>query len=213
MVARPARDSAHAFRGNIFRVTGVYWSFFQLKRYWTERRREYGHAAFSVTSPVRDVWGAAESSPLLGLRVSPIPDRGQRWERRRQTEDTILEAQILMPTHKRPDRDGTHQAAFERNRKKILLTQDVCGICGRPVDKSLKFPHPMSPTVDHIIPIDRGGHPSAIENLQLAHFACNRQKSDKLSPTASPQGAFKPPVPPAQMRMLPLSIDWANYRE
>lgn len=118
-----------------------------------------------------------------------------------------------MPTHKRPDRDGTHQAAFERNRKKILLTQDVCGICGRPVDKSLKFPHPMSPTVDHIIPIDRGGHPSAIENLQLAHFACNRQKSDKLSSTASPQGAFKPPVPPAQMRMLPLSIDWANYRE
>ena len=150
------------------------------------------------------------SSRFAGVALDPTGGRGgsggdkQRtpyWRRR------------FMPTHKRPDRDGTHQAAFERNRKKILLTQDVCGICGRPVDKSLKFPHPMSPTVDHIIPIDRGGHPSAIENLQLAHFACNRQKSDKLSPTASPQGAFKPPVPPAQMRMLPLSIDWANYRE
>ena len=117
-----------------------------------------------------------------------------------------------MPTHKRPDRDGTHKAAFERNRKKILLTQDVCGICGKPVDKSLKFPHPMSPTVDHIIPIDRGGHPSAIENLQLAHFCCNRQKSDKLSATASPGGSFKPPAPEAQMRMLPLSMDWLSYR-
>lgn len=189
----------------------VYCGFFLLKRYHARRRPD--GVAFLLHLPSRDV-GVLPSLLLFsvcGCRL--IPDRGQRWERRRQTEDTILEAQILMPTHKRPDRDGTHQAAFERNRKKILLTQDVCGICGRPVDKSLKFPHPMSPTVDHIIPIDRGGHPSAIENLQLAHFACNRQKSDKLPPTASPQGAFKPPVPPAQMRMLPLSINWANYRE
>ena len=116
-----------------------------------------------------------------------------------------------MPTHIRPDRDGPHRVQFDRNRKKILLSQDICGICGQPVDKSLRFPHPMSPTVDHIIPIDRGGHPSAIENLQLAHFACNRQKSDRLQ--CGQQGANpQAQAAPVSMRMLPPSRDWLAYR-
>ena len=80
----------------------------------------------------------------------------------------------------RPDHDGIHRAQFERNKKKIYATQTVCGICGNPVDFSFKFPHPLSPCIDHIIPIAKGGHPSDIDNLQLAHFCCNRQKSDKL---------------------------------
>lgn len=80
----------------------------------------------------------------------------------------------------RPDKDGTHRGAFEKNKKKIYATQTVCGICGKPVDFSLKYPHPLSPCIDHIIPIAKGGHPSDIDNMQLAHWTCNRQKSDKL---------------------------------
>lgn len=34
----------------------------------------------------------------------------------------------------RPDKDGTHRGAFEKNKKKIYATQTVCGICGKPVD-------------------------------------------------------------------------------
>lgn len=116
------------------------------------------------------------------------------------------------PKKARPDRDGPHRVQFERNRKKILLTQEVCGICGRPVDKSLPFPHPLSPTVDHIIPIEKGGHPSAIENLQLAHFACNRQKSDRLQKQTTPANQTKAPEGAALMRMLPQSRDWLAYR-
>ena len=84
-----------------------------------------------------------------------------------------------MPTP-RPDRSGSHQTQFRINKKKIYATQTVCGICGKPVDFSLKYPHPLSACIDHIIPIAKGGHPSALENLQLAHWCCNRQKSDKL---------------------------------
>ena len=80
----------------------------------------------------------------------------------------------------RPDKDGTHRGAFEKNKKKIYATQTVCGICGKPVDFSLKYPHPLSPCIDHIIPIAKGGHPSDLDNMQLAHWTCNRQKSDKL---------------------------------
>lgn len=49
-----------------------------------------------------------------------------------------------------------HRGQFETNRKRILASQEVCGICGRPVDKSLKYPHPMSATIDHIIPKNAG---------------------------------------------------------
>lgn len=80
----------------------------------------------------------------------------------------------------RPDQNGTHRAQFDRNKKKIYATQTVCGICGQPVDFNVRYPHPLSPCIDHIIPIAKGGHPSDIENLQLAHWTCNRQKSDKL---------------------------------
>ena len=80
----------------------------------------------------------------------------------------------------RPDQDGKHRAAFDKNKKKIYQTQTLCGICGKPVDFSKKYPDPLSPCIDHIIPVSKGGHPSDIDNLQLAHWECNRQKSDKL---------------------------------
>ncbi len=89
-----------------------------------------------------------------------------------------------MPKTDRPDVNGAHRQQYQANRKYILATQSVCAICGKPVDKTIKSPHPMSPTVDHIIPIARNGHPSDINNLQLAHRACNRAKSDKLSVAA-----------------------------
>ena len=83
-------------------------------------------------------------------------------------------------SYSRVDKKGAHRANYERNKKRIMATQNTCGICGHPVDFSLKPPHPMSPTVDHIIPVAKGGHPSDIDNLQLAHWTCNRQKSDKI---------------------------------
>ena len=109
----------------------------------------------------------------------------------------------------RPDHDGSHRAQFERNKKKIYATQTVCGICGNPVDFSLKFPHPLSPCIDHIIPIAKGGHPSDIDNLQLAHFCCNRQKSDKLD---MDERNSKNEAEEISNDNLPLSTDWKSYR-
>ena len=80
----------------------------------------------------------------------------------------------------RLDRAAGNRAAFEAAKKRVLATQTICGICGKPVDFSYKYPHPLSPSVDHIIPISKGGHPTDPDNLQLAHRCCNREKSDKL---------------------------------
>lgn len=106
----------------------------------------------------------------------------------------------------RLDKKGAHRANYERNKKRIFATQNTCGICGHPVDFSLKPPHPMSATIDHIIPVAKGGHPSDIDNLQLAHWTCNRQKSDKI---------FRQKQETKQAignRVLPQSIDWMAYR-
>lgn len=81
---------------------------------------------------------------------------------------------------KRADRTGSNRTVFEKNARYIYKTREVCGICGLPVDMSLKSPDPMSKTIDHIIPVSKGGHPYDLSNLQLAHRCCNRQKGDKL---------------------------------
>ena len=109
-------------------------------------------------------------------------------------------------SYTRADRKGAHRANYERNKKRIFATQNTCGICGHPVDYSLKTPHPMSATIDHIIPVAKNGHPSDIDNLQLAHWTCNRQKSDKI---------FKQGHETKQQvignRNLPQSINWMEY--
>ena len=107
----------------------------------------------------------------------------------------------------RLDKTTAHRGAYERNRKIIFATQDVCGICGYPVDKTIKSPDPMSKSIDHIIPVSKGGHPSDIENMQLAHRACNRQKSDKLFKN---KNQAEPQV--IGNRNLPQSKDWRSYR-
>jgi len=104
----------------------------------------------------------------------------------------------------RPDKDGTHRAQFDKNKKRIYATQNTCAICGQPVDFSLKWPHPMSPTIDHIIPVIKGGHPSDIDNLQLAHFSCNRQKSSNIKGKPATQGGDGI----LSNRVLPLAFDW-----
>lgn len=115
-----------------------------------------------------------------------------------------------MPNVFRADRNGTHRGAFEKNKKRIYASQTCCGICGKPVDFSLKYPHPLSPCIDHIIPIAKGGHPSDIDNLQLAHWTCNRQKSDKLIDGKGTASSNQTEV--ISNRILPQSMDWTTYR-
>lgn len=112
----------------------------------------------------------------------------------------------------RADHKAGHRQAYERNRKRILQAQTVCGICGKPVDKSIKYPHKLSATIDHIIPLSKGGHPTDINNLQLAHFICNRLKSDKLQSETRGTPDKEIIYSATDPRGLPLSLDWVKLR-
>lgn len=54
-----------------------------------------------------------------------------------------------------------------------------CGICGLVIDLSLKSPHPLSLTIDHIHPLSAGGSDD-LANLWPAHRLCNEEKGDDL---------------------------------
>ena len=55
----------------------------------------------------------------------------------------------------------------------------MCGICFAPVDRDTVAPDPLSASLDHRIPLSKGGN-HVWDNVRCAHFGCNSIKSDKL---------------------------------
>ena len=53
----------------------------------------------------------------------------------------------------------------------------TCQLCGGSVDREARVPDPQAPTLDHIIPLAKGGAHDET-NVHLAHFICNSRKSD-----------------------------------
>lgn len=77
-----------------------------------------------------------------------------------------------------------------RARKKGSITKDfsnkdiferdnyVCSICALPIDKSLTHPNPNSITLEHILPLSKGGSHSP-ENVTCAHWICNIRRGNR----------------------------------
>lgn len=63
-------------------------------------------------------------------------------------------------------------AVFERD-------GGTCALCRAEVDRSIRWPNGQSASVDHIVPISRGGN-DGFDNVQLAHLVCNISKNDRL---------------------------------
>lgn len=58
---------------------------------------------------------------------------------------------------------------FERDRF-------MCQLCKKRLAMKQVAPHPKAPTMDHIVPVSKGGLHEA-SNIQAAHFICNARKS------------------------------------
>lgn len=71
-------------------------------------------------------------------------------------------------------------ARRDRARAAVLARDDVCGICGQPVDKTLHYLDPGAPEVDEIVPVSLGGSPFELTNLRLTHLLCNRRRGNGL---------------------------------
>lgn len=80
-----------------------------------------------------------------------------------------------------PDGSLMDEKLWKQVRKRVIASKDpVCAICGNPIDMAAPAKSPLSCEVDHIIPVSRGGPPYDMDNLQLTHAKCNRQKSNRI---------------------------------
>lgn len=53
----------------------------------------------------------------------------------------------------------------------------TCGICGNTIEKTLRVPDYGAATLDHIIPLSKGGKHER-SNVTAAHLGCNERKGD-----------------------------------
>jgi 5-methylcytosine-specific restriction endonuclease McrA len=83
-------------------------------------------------------------------------------DRRRATRKTNQPAEIIFRT-----------AVFVRDGW-------MCQLCGDHVDKTIRPMLPMGPTLDHIVPLARGGL-HVLDNVQLAHRICNMRKGARVA--------------------------------
>ena len=55
----------------------------------------------------------------------------------------------------------------------------ICHLCNQPVEKGLKNRNPKMASLDHVIPISKGGEHS-YSNTKLSHYECNLMKNNKI---------------------------------
>jgi 5-methylcytosine-specific restriction endonuclease McrA len=69
-----------------------------------------------------------------------------------------------------------------RYRKRDIFERDnwTCHLCGDGIDSTLKYPHRMSASIDHVIPIAYFG-PDEPENLAASHLICNLRKGHRVA--------------------------------
>ena len=74
-------------------------------------------------------------------------------------------------------------ARVEIVRRDQILARDkwTCGICSKKIPRTAQYPHPLSPSLDHINPLATGGEHS-YANMQASHLVCNSRKGARGEP-------------------------------
>lgn len=97
---------------------------------------------------------------------------------RRYCEDCAVQVLREARQQSKDRRRARRTAAFVAPvyRKKIYDRDGWrCKLCGKVIKRDAVVPHPLAPTLDHIVPLACGGkHEPA--NVQCAHFRCNSLK-------------------------------------
>lgn len=140
------------------------------RQYNNERVREFmrKHKAENGVSYV-----ARYRTPEHYVQLAALPKIPERMAARKQEGCHRRRAQKL----KLPAEKFRHEDVYERDGW-------ICGLCTEPVDRELRYPDPMSPSLDHVVPLARGGH-HVLENVQLAHLICNVKKQARVAEEAT----------------------------
>ena len=62
--------------------------------------------------------------------------------------------------------------------ERVYAEETHCWLCGFEVDQTLPRGHPRSRSVDHIVPLSKGGNPYERSNARLACLGCNSSRGN-----------------------------------
>lgn len=146
------------------------------------------------------VHGTRRSSPLA---VAPcaLPECGAEFQPFRDGQRCCSEKHGKLLYNRESRADGRQKAEWNDKRRDnyhrrralkkatstgepVLLAQIAerdrwrCSLCKKAVNPKLKWPHAKSPSLDHVVPLSKGGahDPS---NVALAHLGCNTAKNNR----------------------------------
>ena len=158
-----------------------------------DRKRKYYHANKEAIAEATRRYREANKERLRDHRRKyeeanreHIRERCRAW---RDANKEVVNESIRRWRANNPEKVGAAaarraKAELEGNATpKLIETKweagdKTCILCGEPIDPTLKAPHNMSRTIEHLTPIARGGHHD-IDNIDFAHYGCNAQKQDR----------------------------------
>lgn len=168
--------------------------FMQRERWKSSPKRKRKHKSKN-DSPMRaayDQWISSGSKPCSrcqsGFPVSTFQDCNRLYCQA-CTGDIAREKSALKAKKKglHRKRARNFNVPYENVDRLSVFQRDEykCWICGKKTLSDFAYsegsgcPHPDSPTLDHVIPLSRGG-PHSYSNTRCACFLCNCQKGDKI---------------------------------
>lgn len=102
------------------------------------------------------------------------------------------------------DPRGTYR--WKLMRRRLIAEATHCAICGRLLVKDAPPRSSLSPSVDHIVAISRGGEPFKASNLRIVHYSCNAGRREggrqRQGPSSLPQPTSRDTCTPVR------NADW-----
>ncbi len=152
----------------------------------SRRQRELGKDWYKAYSK-KYYW---ENREYLLAENKKWRDRNPEWQKdydqnRRDIEERKSRHRKYYLSHKeerantsRKHRALKYGAGHESYKRNDIFERDnwVCAICGMKINRQLKGLHPRSKSIDHIVPLSKGGIDAPI-NVQAAHLRCNISKN------------------------------------
>lgn len=146
--------------------------------------------SYCAAHPIGSQYGKQRICPC-----GKLPEDGRSWycspdcrktarqaaNRRRQAKPSRLLYDRTRGQAKNAEDKPHRKPQWKRVRLVVLADHPPCGICLEPIDYSLRFPDPMSASVDHIVSWRRGGAWFDLSNLRAAHFGCNAGRREEVA--------------------------------
>lgn len=130
------------------------------------------------TAEKRGYCGAHYQKRCRPNRSHGPDDRFRQWAKAKAFDPAEEKRRLREKNDRRrvQKRGGGHERV---DRQRVFERDGYRCFCGKPLDMTKVAPHhPLAPTIDHIVPLSKGGDHN-YANVRAAHFACNVRRGNR----------------------------------